>query len=204
VGSLLGMTTAILLSGGMDSIALAYWMRPNLALTIDYGQASSSGEIRASTKVCQELAITCEVIHVNCLGLGSGDLAGSASLPIAPVPEWWPFRNQLLITLAAMRAVSMGVARLLFGAVKTDSSHADGRIEFFERMDAILKSQEGGLTLAVPAISMSSAELIRKSGIDLALLAWSHSCHTAAYACGRCRGCNKHRDVLAELGYEAY
>ncbi len=30
--------TAILLSGGMDSIALAYWKRPELAITINYGQ----------------------------------------------------------------------------------------------------------------------------------------------------------------------
>jgi len=29
---------AILLSGGLDSIALAYWLRPQIAVTIDYGQ----------------------------------------------------------------------------------------------------------------------------------------------------------------------
>ena len=28
---------AILLSGGMDSIALAYWLRPEVASRLDYG-----------------------------------------------------------------------------------------------------------------------------------------------------------------------
>ena len=40
------MNTALLLSGGMDSIALAYWKRPDIALTIDYGQAAADAEER--------------------------------------------------------------------------------------------------------------------------------------------------------------
>ena len=30
------MSAALLLSGGMDSIALAYWRKPSIAITIDY------------------------------------------------------------------------------------------------------------------------------------------------------------------------
>ena len=32
------MKTALLLSGGMHSVAIAWWRRPNIAITIDYGQ----------------------------------------------------------------------------------------------------------------------------------------------------------------------
>ena len=32
---------ALLLSGGMDSIALAFWKRPEIAITIDYGQRAA-------------------------------------------------------------------------------------------------------------------------------------------------------------------
>lgn len=42
--------TAILLSGGMDSIALAYWKRPEIAITIDYGQKPAAAEVVASKR----------------------------------------------------------------------------------------------------------------------------------------------------------
>ena len=198
------MNTAILLSGGMDSIALAYWKRPELAITIDYGQASAAGEIRASQQICQELGIVHDVISVDCHKLGSGDLAQSSPLSIAPVPEWWPFRNQLLITLASMRAVTLGIKDLLFGAVQTDGCHVDGQKHFFDNIDRLVNSQEGEVRICAPAISMTTAELVVKSGIDMILLSWAHSCHVAEYACGRCRGCNKHRQVMMELGHEPY
>jgi 7-cyano-7-deazaguanine synthase len=42
------MDTGLLLSGGMDSVALAYWLRPDVAFTIDYGQLSAEGELRSA------------------------------------------------------------------------------------------------------------------------------------------------------------
>jgi 7-cyano-7-deazaguanine synthase len=56
------MKTGLLLSGGMDSIAIAYWKRPDVAFTIDYGQLSARGEIYASESVCQSLEIPHQVI----------------------------------------------------------------------------------------------------------------------------------------------
>lgn len=197
------MKTALLLSGGMDSIAIAYWKRPDVAFTVDYGQVSAQGEIHAAETVCESLGIPHEVIKTDCSGLGSGDLSGRAPVSLAPVPEWWPFRNQLLLTLAGMRAVSLEVGTLLFGSVKTDNVHADGGAEFFERIDRVFSLQEGNLRVEVPAIHLTTAELIHVSGIPLSLLAWSHSCHVSDFACGNCRGCFKHLAVMKELGYEA-
>ena len=92
---------ALLLSGGMDSIALAFWKRPEIAITIDYGQRAAEAEVTAARQVARELGIQHEVIAIDCTAIGSGDMAGSIALEIAPVPEWWPFRNQLLVTLYA-------------------------------------------------------------------------------------------------------
>jgi 7-cyano-7-deazaguanine synthase len=182
------LTSGILLSGGMDSTALAYWKRPRVAFTIDYGQVSAEGEIRAARKISEELGLDHEVIRVDCRRLGSGDLAGGRPNPIAPVPEWWPFRNQLLVTLAAMRAISLGVTELLCGSVKSDGSHADGRPHFYRQISELVSMQEGGISVAAPAILMTSVDLIRASGIDRDVLYWTHSCHKAAFACGKCRG----------------
>jgi 7-cyano-7-deazaguanine synthase len=194
----------LLLSGGMDSTALAWGIRPELALTIDYGQQAAGGELRAASAVCAALNIRHKSVQVDCRALGSGDLAGTTPHSAAPVPEWWPFRNQLLITLAAAVALQEGVTRLTVGTVSTDRSHADGRLEFFEEMGRLLRLQEGGLDVEVPAIKETSVSLCQSVGIPFEVLAWSHSCHVSEYACGTCRGCLKHRETMRELGYGEY
>jgi 7-cyano-7-deazaguanine synthase len=198
------MTTALLLSGGMDSIAVAHWCRPEVAITIDYGQQAAKGEIRASEGVAEVLGMDWFLLSTNLSELGSGDMSRTAPLSIAPIPEWWPFRNQLLITLAAMKGVTFGVKRLLIGTLKTDEMHADGRPEFIERINILLMGQEGGVTLDAPAIKLTAVELIRVSGVPLELLSFAHSCHVSEYACGLCRGCRKHYETLRDLGEPAY
>lgn len=188
----------------MDSIAVAYWQRPEVAITIDYGQRPAAAEIRAAETVANALKLEHHIIRADLSTLGSGDMAGSAPLSMAAVPEWWPFRNQMLITLAAMRAVAIDVQRLLIGTLKTDERHADGRASFIAAMDTMLQLQEGAVTLEAPALGLSAIELIEKSGVPMELLAWAHSCHVADYACGMCRGCRKHYETLQELGVDPY
>jgi 7-cyano-7-deazaguanine synthase len=198
------MTTGLLLSGGMDSVAITYWKKPDVAFTVEYGQLSAEGEIRAAQKVSELLGIRHVLIRNDCAALGSGDLAGTSPNTFAPASDWWPYRNQLLLTLVAMKAISLGVTDLMIGTVKSDTTHIDGRPEFVEAIDRLLAIQEGGLRVTAPAIALSSAELIRTSQIPIELLAWAHSCHRAEFACGDCRGCNKHRETIQELGYEPY
>lgn len=193
------MKSALLLSGGMDSIALAYWKRPDIAFTVDYGQLCAEAEVRAATQVALVLGIQHEVLRVNCRALGSGDLAGQPASDLSPVPEWWPFRNQLLVTLAAMRATALEVDRLLVGSVASDGIHRDGTPEFYARIDGLVAFQEGCIHVEAPALSLTTVELVLSSGVPREILAWSHSCHVADYACGVCRGCNKHSQVLEDL-----
>lgn len=195
---------AILLSGGMDSIALAYWLRPSIAITVDYGQVAAEAEIRASKTICSQLGIMHDVLTIDCRAIGSGEMAAATPAQVAPAREWWPFRNQLLITFAAARLIKLGQKRLLVGSVKTDGEYQDGRKEFYARIDQIVSSQEGGIRVEAPAIDMTTEELIRKSGIGFDLLAWSHSCTHGNLACGVCRSCIKHRCVMQSLGFGAY
>jgi 7-cyano-7-deazaguanine synthase len=198
------MKTALLLSGGMDSIAIAYWRRPAVAFTIDYGQKAAAGEVRAASAVAEALDVEQHVIKANLAALGSGDMAGKPPLSVAPVSDWWPFRNQMLVTLAAMKGVSLGVDRLLIGTLKTDSYHADGRPVFIEAIGALLRLQEGQVAVEAPAIAMTAVELIRNSGVPTEILLWAHSCHVAEHACGVCGGCRKHYETLKELGVDPY
>jgi len=197
-------STAVLLSGGMDSSALCVWKPPRAAITIDYGQVCAKAELVAARQICVELGITLHEVSLNGHELGSGDLAGRAASTLAPASDWWPFRNQLLVTAAAMRAVSVGIDHLMLGTVKSDANHTDGTTRFIETMDQLLGLQEGGLRLSAPAIDLTSVKLIQRSRIDIGILCWTHSCHTSNFACGACRGCSKHREVMAGLGYEPF
>jgi 7-cyano-7-deazaguanine synthase len=188
----------------MDSIAIAFWKCPDLAITIDYGQRAAAAEIRAASAVCLVLGIEHHVIQIDLKALGSGDMSGNEALPNAPASEWWPFRNQMLITLASMRGIALGADRLLIGTLRTDAFHADGTEGFIELMNELLQSQEGKIALDAPAVTLTAVELIRVSEVPMEILGWAHSCHTAEHACGTCRGCRKHYETLDELGVVPY
>lgn len=196
------MRTGILLSGGMDSAALSWWKRPDVAFTIDYGQLAAKAEMQAAATIARRLALSHHVITVDCRGLGSGDMAGNAADNHAPASDWWPYRNQLLITLAAMKAITLGVNCLLLGSVKSDGFHKDGTLEFINSLSNLLQIQEGALHVEAPAIDMSTIDLVRVSGIASAELAWCHSCHKSDVSCGCCRGCYKYFNIFEEIGYE--
>lgn len=196
------MKSALLLSGGMDSLAIAWWKRPDFAFTVDYGQLAAEGEIAAARAICKRLNIDHHVLRVDCRSLGSGDMAGTEADAFAPASDWWPYRNQLLVTLVAMRAITLSASELWIGTVRSDSSHRDGTQEFIDSLSAAMSCQEGGITLRAPAISLSTAELILRSEIPSDCLAWAHSCHKANVACGHCRGCNKYFEVFQTLGYD--
>jgi len=190
---------AILLSGGIDSAALAYWQKPTLAININYGQKSAHAERMASESIAKELNITFKPIDIDCSSLGSGDLSNKNPISIAPVSEWWPYRNQLLITLASMLAVSLNVQELMLGAVNTDSRHKDGTTSFFKLIDKLQMYQEGQLRVSTPAIKMSTLQLIKISDVTTSILGWTHSCHTGNYPCGICNGCKKHFSIKEKL-----
>ncbi|MEO7211829.1 7-cyano-7-deazaguanine synthase [Mucilaginibacter sp.] len=140
------MKKAILLSGGLDSLALTYWYRKDIsvAITVNYGQKTAEKEIEVSAKICKELSLRHEIIEIDCSSLGSGEMCPTGNKSISEIPEWWPYRNQLLITLACMKLIHYKTKHLLFGAVKTDNRFVDGTMEFFNNFNNAVSMQEGG------------------------------------------------------------
>jgi 7-cyano-7-deazaguanine synthase len=110
----------------------------------------------------------------------------------------------MLITLAAMTYAADPLAELLVGTVVGDDAHPDGRREFVSAVDSLLR-QQSGVRVSAPAIDMTTLQLVRKAAVPMSLLGWTFSCHTGEWACGSCRGCNKHRQVIEclEEGAEA-
>lgn len=194
------MKTALLMSGGMDSTALAWWKMPEFAITIDYGQQAAKAELMASTAVCAELGIEHHILSIDCEALGSGDMAGTSAHEVAPASDWWPYRNQLLITLSAMKAIGLGATRLYIGTVSSDEQHKDGTPRFIQLMNELLQYQEGELRLEAPGIGLNTVELVKAANVPPRVISWAHSCHKSNLPCGACRGCNKYESSMFQLG----
>ncbi len=190
----------ILLSGGIDSMALAYWKHPQLAFTIDYGQICADAEIRSASYVANNLNIEHHVIKVDCSKLGSGLLCGEKPIEDAPVEEWWPYRNQLLVTLACMKGISLGLRKLYVGSIKTDVIHKDGTPDFYRKISDLMEYQEGGIKIEIPAAEMDTYQLVEKSGMPIEAILWSHSCHISNTPCMKCSGCLKNYAVRYKFG----
>jgi 7-cyano-7-deazaguanine synthase len=185
----------------MDSLSIAWWKRPDLAITVDYGQKAAEAEKAASAAVCAQLGIEHHILTVDCRSLGSGDMAGAAPDAAAPASDWWPYRNQLLVTLAAMKAIALGATTLYIGTVSSDEGHRDGTTEFVRLIDSLLSYQEGTMHVEAPAIGMTTQQLVNAAEVPESILAWAHSCHKANLPCGSCRGCNKYNQSMFDLGY---
>lgn len=188
----------LLFSGGIDSTALAYQERPDVCLTVDYGQRPAAGEIRAAAALTCHMGLRHEVVVVDFSNLGLGPLAGRQPAEVAQAPEWWPYRNQMLITIAGMRFIAEGLKEIMFGAVATDV-HADGKTPFIRTVDRLMSLQEGGVRVVAPARRMHPLALVRKSGLPHDLLGATFSCHVLDTPCGTCRGCEKHAGLIARL-----
>ncbi len=193
---------AILLSGGVDSISLAYYLKPEIAYTIDYGQTVAEREVYVSEYICKVLNIEHKVIQVNCKSLGTGTLANKANVNISPSDEWWPFRNQLLITLSAMQAINDGVSEIYLASVKSDKFHTDGTKKFYDFINDTVSYQEGNIKILCPTLELYSHELVQKFNVPLELISIAHSCHISNLACGKCSGCTKQSKVKYEIGLE--
>jgi 7-cyano-7-deazaguanine synthase len=189
----------LLFSGGVESTCLALVHHPDLLLTVDYGQVCAEGELRASQLLAEKLSLRHESISVPMGHLGAGDLVPQAPPIESDASETWPFRNQALITLAAMRYEREGLLEIMIGTVKSDGVHPDGTSEFILGIGCAIRSQNPSIRVTAPAIAMSTVELVRSSDITRDLLGWTFSCHRAAVACGQCRGCTKTVDLFQEL-----
>ncbi len=182
-------------SGGVDSTAIAWTEKPEVLLFIDYGQLPAVGERRAARALAHAMTLPLEERSAPLNKFGSGSLVGGPQTS-GREPEFWPYRNQMLITLAAMTYSHGDPLEVLIGTVMNDSAHPDGTAKFVSAMSAVLSAQ-GAVSVRAPAIAMTSAELLLSSALPPELLGWTFSCHTGEWACGQCRGCNKHNELKA-------
>lgn len=169
-----------------------------MLLFIDYGQLAATGELRAATALATAMGLPLAIRAAPLRDVGTGAMAGKSSLN-EDAPEFWPMRNQMLVTIAAMSFADRQPLEILIGTVASDAIHPDGRPAFVAAMNTVLQAQ-GKLSLRAPALELNGHELVKKANLPPELMGWTFSCHTGEWACGQCRGCTKHVETRRLAG----
>ena len=60
------MKSLLLFSGGIDSTSVLFWKKPDIAITVNYGQVCADAEIQASRSICKEFNIHHRIIKIDC------------------------------------------------------------------------------------------------------------------------------------------
>lgn len=208
----------VLLSGGVDSTVCLALVQKNsskvLALTVDYGQRHWRQEVSAARKVIQFYpGVSHEIISFSSstknLFKGSSLIDPELSIPQVSYSEipgvssvYVPFRNGVLVTLAAAVAYSRGYDEVYFGAHAGDQpAYPDAASDFIEAIGrAVFLGTGCRVTLRAPLIPMTKVEIVRL-GLTLgAPLELTWSCYLGGNEpCGVCPTCRERLAAFKEV-----
>lgn len=200
----------VMYSGGMDSAIalLRYRKQIKLALAFNYGSKHNNREFEKASGLCYALGIPIQRIDLRKpFQLFKSDLLKSGG----DVPDGHyedksmkrtvvPFRNGIMLAIAAGIAESIGEKEILIGNHAGDRAiYPDCRIEFTKAMASAIKiGTDKKIKLKNPFVKMTKrqiARLGRRLGMD-----WSqtYSCYKGGKVhCGTCGTCTERIEALA-------
>jgi len=203
----------VVFSGGQDSTTCLAWAMKEFdevrALTFDYGQRHLI-EIDQAIYISRELNIRHEIIDIDIFS----DLSKSAlthdveieagsndQLPSTFVPG----RNQIFLSLAAMKAYQHGIRDIVTGVCQTDySGYPDCREEFIQSLQKTTSlAMDTEFVIHTPLMHLTKAETVKlmdELGY-LELLKDSHTCYRGLRpACRTCPACELRLKGFKEAG----
>lgn len=185
----------LLLSGGLDSVALLHEMIHEHvsvhAAIVNYGQRHYEQE-----SGCAKLH--CHITNTLFTTLIIPQLAGS-KLTDGTGSNVVPVRNLILIGLAVNLAEKAGAEAVLIAANKDDQTgFPDCTHDFFEATNAALKAAGSSVEVCYPYIGLTKWQIVqraRKLGVELHNT-WS--CYMGGCKpCGQCDACKKRNAAMA-------
>lgn len=205
------MKVVVLLSGGMDSVSVLYHAGEEHeiigALSFDYGSKHNHLEIPFAIQHAGQLGIPHHTIRLDFLNqLFCSDLLNSGgAIPDGHYEEETmkqtvvPFRNGIMLSIAAGFAESVGASAVVIAAHSGDHAiYPDCREEFMHSIgDAIRLGTYAGIQVLRPFIHLTKAQIAARGhslGVDFAQT-WS--CYKGgAIHCGTCGTCVERREAF--------
>lgn len=203
----------VILSGGMDSVTLLhdYAEEVRLAITFDYGSNHAKNEIKWAKYHCELLGIPHKVIPMNFIkdDFKSSLLEGAEAIPTEEYDTEnlkstvVPFRNGIMIAIAAGYAETLGVSTVMLANHAGDHAiYPDCTPQFIDAMnDAILAGTFNNVRLYAPYTTLTKSDIVAigiKLGIDYDTT-WS--CYKGGdEPCGECATCREREQALRDNG----
>ncbi len=204
-----------LLSGGIDSVTAFYQaLRDHelvAAVSFDYGAKHNHREIPMARHHAQQFGIRHEVIPLDFMArlFRSDLLTGGGSIPLGHYEDTSmkktvvPFRNGIMLSIAAGLAESMGADAVLIAAHGGDHAiYPDCRSPFMQAMsDAVRLGTYAGIELLRPFIDCNKRQIValgHELGVDYS---YTWSCYRGDEThCGRCGTCTERREAFMLAG----
>lgn len=209
------MKTVVLVSGGMDSVVALHHAQAThevvAALSFDYGSKHNPCEIPRARWQAEQLGVPHRVIALPFIGahFTSALLAGGDPIPDGHYEEESmkqtvvPFRNGILLSIAAGLAESVGAEALVIAAHAGDHAiYPDCREDYMRaQAEAIRLGTYAQIQLLRPFIAHTKAQIAAEGarlGVDFAQT-WS--CYKGGEIhCGTCGTCVERREAFQLAG----
>ena len=202
-----------MLSGGPDSATAAAVAKREgyelYCISFNYGQIATK-EIKSAQKIAEVLSTKeHHVIDISFLKELYGPDVTALLDERMPMPEKFeqsvivPFRNGILLSIAAGYAATIGAEVIFYGAQGDDARfYPDCKQDFVSAISrAISLGTESKLTVKNPLADKTKAEVI-KLAVELGVpleLTWSCYLNREVH-CGRCESCRSRRRAFEEAG----
>ena len=199
----------ILYSGGMDSSVAIYKYaeRIRLAVTFNYGSKHNLREIEYANRNCTALGIEHHVIDIdlNKMGFVSDLLKSGGAIPDGHYEDQnmiktvVPFRNGIMLSIAAGIAESIGCDKLMISNHAGDHAiYPDCRPEFINSMsDAIRFGTYNNLEIFAPFTNLTKREIALIGKEINVPFEKTYSCYNGQEVhCGTCGTCTERKEAL--------
>ena len=201
----------VVLSGGPDSAVVAYWAKKQgytlYPITFNYGQIAVK-ETASAEKIAESLDAKTKIVDLSALKTVFGDVTSlcNSNIPLTAEfsqPIIVPFRNAIFLSVAVSYAVSVGAAKIFYGAHGSDEPfYPDCRREFYEAFETATRLGTGeDISIQAPFSGKRKSEVIvegAKLGVPFELT-WS--CYREAEKhCGKCESCVNRKKAFKEAG----
>lgn len=203
----------IVLSGGMDSVTMLHEFASEIkvAVSFDYGSKHNAKEIPFAALHCQQLGIQHIVIPLDFMTryFKSSLLMGGEDIPEGNYDDEnmkstvVPFRNGIMLSVAAGLAESHGLKRLFIANHFGDHAiYPDCRARFIKAMsEAVSEGTYEHIRIEAPYTGISKTD-IAKRGAKLGInYAETWSCYKGGEKhCGKCGTCMERKEAFREAG----
>lgn len=209
------MNVVVLCSGGMDSIAALHWAgrehTVKAAVSFDYGAKHNQREIPFAAEHAGRLGVRHEIIALDFVNrlfasdlLRSGGAVPDGHYEAASMKQTVvPFRNAIMLSVAAGLAESIGAGAVVIAAHGGDHAiYPDCREDFMRAMgDAMRLGTYAEVELLRPFIALHKGQIAAAGaalGVDFSRT-WS--CYKGgAIHCGTCGTCVERREAFQQAG----